>query len=128
METAQFHPPGPPAGADRGMTGKVLEEGLRGAGGWLLNGAQERFMSAYDERGERAARDVVSRAIFTEMRAGRTSPHGGGYIRMAHLGPAMLRQLFKGMVERWVFGTGNAWIGGNCAGWQPSSLWAWCRA
>ena len=100
MEMVQFHPTGLLAGAGTRMTGTVLEEGLRGAGGWLLNGAKERFMSAYDERGERATRDVVSRAIFAEMRAGRTSPNGGVYIQMAHLGPAKVRELFKGMVER----------------------------
>ena len=53
------------------MTGTVLEEGLRGAGGYLLNGDGERFMSNYDPRGERATRDIVSRGIYAEMRAGR---------------------------------------------------------
>ncbi|HUR60055.1 MAG TPA: FAD-binding protein [Opitutaceae bacterium] len=100
MEMVQFHPTGLLAGAGTRMTGTVLEEGLRGAGGYLLNGAGERFMAAYDPRLERATRDIVSRAIFAEMRAGRVTPNGGVYISMAHLGAAANRLNFKGMVER----------------------------
>jgi len=96
----QFHPTGLFAGPDTRMTGTVLEEGLRGAGGHLLNGAMHRFMADYDPALERATRDVVSRAMFAEMRAGRTSPHGGLYIKMSHLGPDRVRREFKGMVER----------------------------
>ena len=60
MEMVQFHPTGLLGGPDTRMTGTVLEEGLRGAGGYLLNGDGERFMANYDKRGERATRDVVS--------------------------------------------------------------------
>jgi len=100
MEMVQFHPTGLLAGPDTRMTGTVLEEGLRGAGGYLLNGNHERFMHNVDPRGERATRDVVSRGIFAEMRAGRTTPNGGVYIQMSHLGPDKVRKQFKGMVER----------------------------
>jgi fumarate reductase flavoprotein subunit len=100
MEMVQFHPTGLYAGPDTRMTGTVLEEGLRGAGGHLLNGAMHRFMCEYDPRLERATRDVVSRAMFAEMRAGRTTPNGGLYIEMGHLGPENVRKQFKGMVER----------------------------
>jgi fumarate reductase flavoprotein subunit len=100
MEMVQFHPTGLLAGTHTRMTGTVLEEGLRGAGGHLLNGRHERFMQDYDARGERATRDIVSRGIYAEMRAGRTSPNGGVYIRMSHLGPEKVRKQFKGMVER----------------------------
>jgi len=100
MEMVQFHPTGLLAGPHTRMTGTVLEEGLRGAGGYLLNGAKERFMQNYDEELERATRDIVSRAMFTEMRAGRVSPNGGLYISMSHLGPKNVRKAFKGMVER----------------------------
>jgi fumarate reductase flavoprotein subunit len=100
MEMVQFHPTGLLAGPDTRMTGTVLEEGLRGAGGHLLNGKGERFMQARDPRAERATRDFVSRCIYEEMRAGRTSPHGGVYIKMAHLGPDQVAREFKGMVER----------------------------
>jgi fumarate reductase flavoprotein subunit len=100
MEMVQFHPTGLLAGPDTRMTGTVLEEGLRGAGGHLLDGAQRRFMADYDEKLERATRDVVSRAIYAEMRAGRTTPNGGVYIKMSHLGPARVAKEFKGMVDR----------------------------
>jgi fumarate reductase flavoprotein subunit len=100
MEMVQFHPTGLLAGPDTRMTGTVLEEGLRGAGGHLLNGAMQRFMGDYDPKLERATRDIVSRAIYAEMKAGRTTPHGGVYIQMSHLGPAIVAKKFKGMVDR----------------------------
>src|SRR5271166_216784 len=100
MEMVQFHPTGLLAGPDTRMTGTVLEEGLRGSGGHLLDGAMRRFMADYDPDLERATRDVVSRAIYAEMRAGRTSPLGGVYIKMGHLGPERVAREFKGMVER----------------------------
>jgi fumarate reductase flavoprotein subunit len=100
MEMVQFHPTGLLAGMHTRMTGTVLEEGLRGAGGYLLNGSKERFMQHYDPKAERATRDLVSRAMFTEMKKGKTTPYGGLYISMAHLGPERVRRDFKGMVER----------------------------
>jgi fumarate reductase flavoprotein subunit len=100
MEMVQFHPTGLLAGTGTRMTGTVLEEGLRGAGGYLLNGRGERFMANYDARQERATRDIVSRSIFSEMREGRITPNGGVHIQMSHLGPDNVRRQFKGMVER----------------------------
>ena len=100
MEMVQFHPTGLLAGAHTRMTGTVLEEGLRGAGGYLLGADGERFMHNYDPRGERATRDIVSRAIYAEMRAGRTTPNGGVWLSMGHIGPDNVRRQFKGMVER----------------------------
>ena len=100
MEMVQFHPTGLLGGPDTRMTGTVLEEGLRGAGGYLLNGAQERFMFNYHEAGERATRDIVSRGIYQEMRDGRTTPMGGVYISMAHLGSDHVATSFPGMVKR----------------------------
>ena len=100
MEMVQFHPTGLLAGPGTRMTGTVLEEGLRGAGGYLLNGNKERFMGNYDARNERATRDIVSRSINSEIRGGRATPNGGVYIQMSHLGPDTVRKLFKGMVER----------------------------
>src|SRR5206468_11489874 len=100
MEMVQFHPTGLLAGTHTRMTGTVLEEGLRGAGGYLLNGAGERFMHGYDPNRERATRDIVSRWMYSEMRAGRVTPNGGVYLQMHHLGPDNVRRQFKGMVER----------------------------
>ena len=100
MEMVQFHPTGLLAGPDTRMTGTVLEEGLRGAGGHLLDGDMRRFMGDYDPRLERATRDIVSRSIYSEMKAGRTSTNGGVYLRMSHLGPADVAKKFKGMVDR----------------------------
>src|SRR5499433_1505871 len=100
MEMVQFHPTGLLAGPDTRMTGTVLEEGLRGAGGHLLSGAMHRFMGDYDDKLERATRDVVSRAMYAEMKAGRTTEHGGLYIKMSHLGPAKVAKEFRGMVDR----------------------------
>ena len=81
------------------MTGTVLEEGLRGAGGHLMNGDEQRFMFDYDAAGERATRDIVSRAIYEEMRQHRTSPHGGVYFNGASW-PGPVAEKFKGMVKR----------------------------
>jgi fumarate reductase flavoprotein subunit len=100
MEMVQFHPTGLLAGTHTRMTGTVLEEGLRGAGGHLLNGAKERFMPGYDPLAERATRDFVSRAMYSEIRKGNVTPNGGLYISMAHLGPDKVAKSFKGMVER----------------------------
>ncbi len=100
MEMVQFHPTGLLGGPETRMTGTVLEEGLRGAGGYLLNGARERFMLDYDPAGERATRDIVSRGIYAEMRAGNTTPMGGVYISMGHLGSEAVAEKFPGMVKR----------------------------
>jgi fumarate reductase flavoprotein subunit len=92
MEMVQFHPTGLLAGNHTRMTGTVLEEGLRGAGGWLLDGNGERFMHNYDPHNERATRDIVSRSILREIRAGRATPNGGVYLQMHHLGPDQVRR------------------------------------
>jgi fumarate reductase flavoprotein subunit len=100
MEMVQFHPTGLLAGPGTRMTGTVLEEGLRGAGGTLVDATGERFMFAYDAKGERATRDIVSRSIMDRIRQGHASPNGGVWIEMRHLGPDNVAKQFKGMVER----------------------------
>ncbi|MEM7464230.1 MAG: FAD-binding protein [Pseudomonadota bacterium] len=100
MEMVQFHPTGLLAGEHTRMTGTVLEEGLRGAGGQLLNHAGARFMFDYDEKGERATRDIVSRGIYAQMRKNNDPTQEGVFISMAHLGPENVRKKFKGMVKR----------------------------
>lgn len=100
MEMVQFHPTGLLAGPDTRMTGTVLEEGLRGAGGYLLNKNGDRFMLEHDEAGERATRDVVSRGIYAEMQSDRVTENGGVYLSMNHLGADFVARKFNGMVKR----------------------------
>ena len=100
MEMLQFHPTGLLAGESR-MTGAVLEEGLRGAGAYLVNALGERYMKRYDPvKMERATRDVVARASYIEIMAGRGTPQGGIFIDISHLGEAEVLRRFPGMVAR----------------------------
>ena len=100
MEMVQFHPTGLIV-PNSLMTGALLEEGLRGAGGRLLNGRGERFMERYDpERMERSTRDLVARACYTEVLEGRGTEHGGVWIDVSHLGAAVVEASFRGMVRR----------------------------
>ncbi|WP_198370473.1 L-aspartate oxidase [Roseomonas rosulenta] len=100
MEMVQFHPTGVLAGPGTRLTGTIIEEGLRGAGGYLLGGDGQRFMHKYDPRGERATRDIVSRSMQREILAGNVNAEGGLWIEMKHLGPERVAREFKGMVER----------------------------
>lgn len=100
MEMVQFHPTGVLAGPGTRMTGTIIEEGLRGAGGYLLGGDGKRFMAKYDKRAERATRDIVSRSMQREILAGNVNDAGGLWIEMGHLGPDRVWREFKGMVER----------------------------
>ena len=100
MEMVQFHPTGLVIPGSL-MTGALLEEGLRGAGGHLRNGRGERFMARYDAaRMERSTRDLVSRASFLEVVEGRGTPNGGVWIDVSHLGAEVVERNFRGMVKR----------------------------
>ena len=100
MEMVQFHPTGLVIPGSL-MTGALLEEGLRGAGGQLRNGLGERFMARYDAaRLERSTRDLVSRASFLEVVEGRGTPNGGVWIDVSHLGVDVVERNFRGMVKR----------------------------
>src|SRR5205085_10209419 len=100
MEMVQFHPTGLVIPGSL-MTGALLEEGLRGAGGHLRNGLGERFMARYDPaRLERSTRDLVSRASFTEVTEGRGTPNGRGWIDVSHLAADVVERNFRGMVRR----------------------------
>jgi len=83
MEFVQFHPTGmvwPP-----GVQGILVTEAVRGEGGTLRNSVGERFMERYDaEKMELSTRDVVARAIYTEVREGRGTEHGGAYLDISH--------------------------------------------
>jgi succinate dehydrogenase / fumarate reductase flavoprotein subunit len=83
MEFVQFHPTGmvwPP-----GVQGILVTEAVRGEGGVLRNKLGQRFMEKYDpQRMELSTRDVVARAIYTEVREGRGTEHGGAYLDISH--------------------------------------------
>ena len=83
MEFVQFHPTGmvwPP-----GVQGILVTEAVRGEGGILRNKAGERFMERYDpKRMELSTRDVVARSIYTEVKEGRGTEHGGAYLDISH--------------------------------------------
>ena len=83
MEFVQFHPTGmvwPP-----GVQGILVTEAVRGEGGTLRNKAGERFMEKYDpKRMELSTRDVVARSIYTEVKEGRGTEHGGAYLDISH--------------------------------------------
>ncbi len=83
MEFVQFHPTGmvwPP-----GVQGILVTEAVRGEGGILRNKLGERFMERYDpQKMELSTRDVVARAIYTEVREGRGTEHGGAFLDISH--------------------------------------------
>ena len=83
MEFVQFHPTGmvwPP-----GVQGLLVTEAVRGEGGTLRNRTGERFMERHDpKRMELSTRDVVARAIYTEVKEGRGTEHGGAYLDISH--------------------------------------------
>lgn len=126
MEMVQFHPTGmvwPP-----GVRGLLVTEGVRGEGGVLRNSEGKRFMfdPAYmpdnyrgqfaetEEEGARwlddkknnrrppelLPRDVVSRAIYKEILAGRGSEHGGVYLNVSHRGADYIKRKLPSMYEQ----------------------------
>ncbi|HEY9204906.1 MAG TPA: succinate dehydrogenase flavoprotein subunit [Candidatus Methanoperedens sp.] len=81
MEFVQFHPTG------LYPLGILVSEAARGEGGILLNNRGERFMERYAPTvKDLAARDVISRAILTEVREGRGFEGGYVHLDLTHLG------------------------------------------
>ncbi len=101
MEFVQFHPTGmvwPP-----GVVGLLVTEAVRGEGGILRNLKRERFMERYDpKRMELSTRDVVSRAIYTEVREGRGTSHGGVFLDVSHLPAAAVRKKLPSMYAQFM--------------------------
>lgn len=128
MEMVQFHPTGmiwPP-----GVRGILVTEGVRGDGGVLRNSRGERFMfnpeympenykgkfaeteeeafkwlddkKNYRRPPELLPRDVVSRAIYKEVLAGRGSEHGGVYLDITHRGAEFIKRRLPSMYEQFL--------------------------
>jgi len=96
MEFWQFHPTGV-AGA-----GVLITEGVRGEGGYLLNKDGERFMERYAPNAkDLASRDVVSRAMATEIKEGRGAGKDGDSIllKLDHLGEEVINKRLPGIRE-----------------------------
>lgn len=126
MEMVQFHPTGmiwPP-----GMRGILVTEGVRGEGGVLKNNLGERFMFNHvpdffraetaetpeeglrwvdDKRNNRRPpellpRDVVARAIYKEVEAGRGSEHGGVHLDVSHKGAEYIKKKLPSMYDQFL--------------------------
>ncbi len=99
MEFVQFHPTGmvwPP-----GVMGLLVTEAVRGEGGILRNNKGERFMEKYDpKRMELSTRDVVARSIYTEVKEGRGSPHGGCFLDISHRGAEYVKKKLPSMYHQ----------------------------
>ena len=96
MEFFQFHPTGV-YGA-----GVLITEGVRGEGGYLVNKDGERFMARYAPNAkDLASRDVVSRAMATEIKEGRGCGKGGDHVllKLDHLGEDVIRHRLPGIRE-----------------------------
>ena len=99
MEFVQFHPTGmvwPP-----GVKGLLVTEAVRGEGGILRNNKGERFMEKYDpKRMELSTRDVVARSIYTEVKEGRGTPHGGAFLDISHKPAEVVKKKLPSMYHQ----------------------------
>ena len=99
MEFVQFHPTGmvwPP-----GVKGILVTEAVRGEGGLLKNSKGERFMERYDpKRMELSTRDLVAKAIYTEVKEGRGTEHGGVWLDISHKDAEYIKKKLPSMYHQ----------------------------
>jgi len=101
MEMFQFHPTG--MLTPESVRGVLVTEAVRGEGGVLTNKNNERFMKRYDPQNlELAARDVVARAIATEILEGRGTSRGGVYLNVSHVDPHIIEERLKTMLRQFL--------------------------
>jgi succinate dehydrogenase / fumarate reductase flavoprotein subunit len=101
MEMLQFHPTG--MIYPEGVRGLLVTEAVRGEGGILTNAKGERFMERYDpKRKELSARDVVARAIYTEIEEGRGTSNGAVYLDITHRGAEYIRKKLPSMYSQFL--------------------------
>lgn len=98
MEMVQFHPTGMVSPKSR--RGVLITEAVRGEGGHLINSEGERFMINYDSRQELATRDIVARAIYSEIQSGRGTDKGGVYLSVEHLPEEQVQTKLHTMVQQ----------------------------
>ncbi len=91
MEFMQFHPT---VLYIAGSSRNLITEAMRGEGAHLVDRFGHRFMPEYDPRGELAPRDIVSRAIVSQMEKTR---HPNVYLTLTHLDPQRVRERFPGI-------------------------------
>ena len=94
MEFVQFHP------TTLVPSNILITEGARGEGGYLLNVEGQRFMSKYaPEKMELAPRDIVARAIQTEINEGRGFEGEYVHLDLRHLGAEKIKERLPGIRE-----------------------------
>lgn len=91
MEFMQFHPT---LLYVAGSARYLISEAVRGEGAYLRDKNGHRFMFEYDQRGELAPRDIVSRAIVSQMEK---TQHASVYLDLSHLDTALVKQRFPGI-------------------------------
>lgn len=115
IEFTQFFPTSGIEPRMRGWEGVAFYRYFMDA--WLLNRYGERFMARYDpERMELATRDVLARAIISEVRAGRGGPHGGVYLDVSHIPAKIIDEEMKERFKGWTIGPIHPIID---FGWDP---------
>ncbi|MFW9909728.1 MAG: FAD-dependent oxidoreductase [Candidatus Thorarchaeota archaeon] len=101
MEFVQFHP------TTLYGSSILITEGARGEGGYLINSEGERFMSLYaPEKMELAPRDIVARAIRTEILEGRGFENEYVHLDLRHLGAERIKQRLPGIREICIYFAG----------------------